>query len=88
MTKRFVYPTIIWGNKKCLQIQRESEDGKVWFGIEDAIKSYLDETGLDINEVEWYKEVESSKDYSIIKAKNIKDWINQFEALGAQWENK
>ena len=88
MTKRFVQPTIIWGNKKCLQIQRESEDGKVWFGIEDAIKSYLDETGLDINEVEWYIEVESSKDYSIIKAKNIKDWINQFEDLGVQWENK
>lgn len=88
MTKRFVYPTIIWGNKKCLQIQRENEDGKVWFGIEDAIKSYLDENSLDINEVEWYIEVESSKDYSIIKAKNIKDWISQFEDLGVQWENK
>ena len=54
MTRRFVYPVIIWGNKKCLQIQREAEDGQVWFGIEDAIKSYLDEMGLDIKTVEWY----------------------------------
>lgn len=87
MTRRFVYPTKIWnGTKACLRIQRESEDGQNWFGIEDAIKNYCEEMGLKIDEVEWLVWCESNDDYSHIKAKDSTDWLKQFDQLNITWE--
>lgn len=85
MIKRFVYPKILYGNRKCLQIQRETEDGQIWFGIEDAIKNYLEEYNLKIENIEWLIWSENQNDYISINAKNIDTWLNQFEQIQIIW---
>ena len=85
MIKRFVYPKILYGNRKCLQIQRETEDGQIWFGIEDAIKNYLEEYNLKIENIEWLIWSENQNDYISINAKNIDNWLNQFEQIRIIW---
>jgi hypothetical protein len=86
MIKRFVYPKILYGNRKCLQIQRETEDGQVWFGIEDAIKNYIEEYSLKIENIEWLIWSENQNDYISIKAQNLYNWIVQFEQLDVTWK--
>ncbi|MBQ8234061.1 MAG: hypothetical protein IJZ36_00575 [Bacilli bacterium] len=86
MNKRFVYPKILYGHRKCLQIQRETEDGQIWFGIEDAIKNYLEEYNLKIENIEWLIWSEIQNEYISIKAKNLNNWIVQFEQLDVIWK--
>ena len=100
MTKRFVYPKKIYGGKKGLQIQREAEDGKIWFGIEEAIQNYCEEMGLELQNVQWliWSEADNNyiwiqsiineirdKNYIWIKANNIKDWLKLFDAIEVTW---
>lgn len=78
---RFVYPKRDFFNRPALQIQREAEDGSVWFGVEEAIVNYCEEIGLQIDQVEW--KVKISRDaFASIKAKDIKDWKYKFDKLG------
>ena len=87
MLKCYVYPKKIWnGTKKCLQIQRETEDGSCWFGIEEAINSYCNGNGLDISTVEWCVWCEPRRKYASIKAKDSKEWLGKFEKLKVVWE--
>lgn len=74
----FVYPKIT-NNRKGFLIQKEAEDGKIWFGVDDAIKNYLEETGLNIKDVKWLVWSEKESTYLIIEAVTIKDWLYQFE---------
>ncbi len=85
MTKRFVYPKKIYGSKKGLQIQREAEDGKVWFGIEEAIQNYCEEMGLELQNVQWLIWSEKDDNYIGIKANTIKDWLKLFDAIDVTW---
>jgi len=85
MTKRFVYPKKIYNGKKGLQIQRETEDGKVWFGIEEAIQNYCEEMGLELQNVQWLIWSEKDDNYIDIKASNIKDWLKLFDAIDVTW---
>jgi len=85
MTKRFVYPKKIYNGKKGLQIQRETEDGKVWFGIEEAIQNYCEEMGLELQNVQWLIWSEKDDNYIGIKASNIKDWLKLFDAIDVTW---
>lgn len=85
MTKRFVYPKKIYGGKKGLQIQREAEDGQVWFGVEEAIQNYCEEMGLELQNVQWLIWSEADNDYIQIKANTIKDWLKLFDAIDVTW---
>lgn len=89
MVRRFVYPTIHkYSKRKCLQIQRECEDGQLWFGIEDAIKNYIEEYGLKIEDIEWFVDPNPDNihsEYSIIIAKDLNEWIRKFEQLDIKW---
>lgn len=85
MTKRFVYPKKIYGGKKGLQIQREDEDGKIWFGVEEAIQNYCEEMGLELPNVQWLIWSEADNNYIWIKANNIKDWLKLFDAIEVTW---
>lgn len=86
MAKRFVYAKLYWGSKKGLQIQHECEDGRIWFGIEEAIQNYLEETGLKIENVEWLVWSEANNEYISIKANDVADWKVQFEQIEVVWE--
>lgn len=89
MTIRFVYPTYDALHRPALRIQRECEDGQIWFGVEGAIQNYCEENGLDIKDVEWKIDTDlnsySVNSYENIIAKDIKDWKNQFEQLSIKW---
>ena len=92
MVHRYVYPKLLWGTKRALQIQRESEDGYTWGltgNIEDSIKGYLSEfPELKINEVDWYIWSEVDKEFILIQAKSIKEWVSKFNDLESclEWE--
>jgi len=86
MAIRYVYTKIYWGSRKGLQIQRECEDGRIWFGIEDAIKNYLEENGLQIENVKWSVWSEAKNTYVDIVATDIADWKKQFEQIEVVWE--
>lgn len=88
MPKRFVYPVLIWGGKKqCLLIQRETEDGQNWFGIEEAIEHYCEDMSLEVQNIEWLVWSEPINDYVSIKAKNLNDWVKQFNSIKVTWKN-
>lgn len=86
MVRRFVYTKLFGGIKKSLQIQSECEDGRLWFGIKNAIINYLNETGLKIENVEWYVWSKVKDNYVIIKATDVADWLKQFEQIDVTWE--
>ena len=87
MINRFIYPIINYGHKE-LQICSECDDGYAWFGIKEAIENYCKENGLEISNVNWRIEVNPNHlvDYVTIHAKNLEDWMKQFEELNVKWK--
>lgn len=84
--KCFVYPKkTIWSGN-CLQIARESEDGRTWFGVKEAIVNYCEEMDINIKNVEWCVWCEPQNDYVTIKANTYEDWFKQFSKLDVVWE--
>ena len=76
--KRFIYPTT-FGNKPSLRIDSTTEDGRVWFGITEAIQNYIEDNGMELNHVEWC--LWNGKDFDSINASTIEDWEKQYNKL-------
>ena len=87
MKTLFVYPTIQkLLNKKCLLIENGNEDGRIWFGIQDAIKNYLSDNELDISQIDWKIRVrKNDTDYITIHATTLEDFEKQFYDLNVEW---
>ena len=88
---RFIYPYYnSFLGKECLRITTTTSDGHVWFGVGEAIRNYLDENGLQIQQVEWKIQptVDITKaEYIPIRVKSIDDFEKQFYSLNVEWEN-
>jgi hypothetical protein len=90
MVTRFVYPKKDEFFQKRgftkeatqLLITSTTDDGKCWFGIEDGIKNYLEETGIEITNVLWKIKVKPKNEgYAPITATSVEDFVKQFNAL-------
>ena len=95
MITRFVYPFYdpFYAKHKMpecakqLRIASEGSDGRCYFGTDVAVKNYCEDNGLKVKDVEWQVCTSfKSFSYSIIKAKNIEDWAEQFKALNVEYE--
>ena len=75
---RFVYPYYdSFLNMNCLRIANTCEDGYVWFGIGEGIQNYLNECGLEIQDIEWKLQPDPdnfSTPYISIQANSIKEF--------------
>lgn len=87
MIIRFVYPVIYHGVES-LQIQREDEDGYIYYGVKDAIDNYCEQNGMDLSKVTWKVCADPIhfKGFTDIKAKNSDDWLAQFESFPVSWK--
>lgn len=84
---RFVYPVIYQG-KRSLQIQREDEDGYIYFGVRDAITNYCEQNGVDLSKVTWKVCADAIHftGFTDIIAKDSDDWLAQFESFPVSWK--
>lgn len=87
MIIRFVYPVIHYG-RRSLQIQREGEDGYIYFGVKDAINTYCEQNNLDLSKVTWKVCAEPIHftGFTDINAKDSDDWLAQFESFPVSWK--
>ena len=96
MITRFVYPKLdtFFAKRnmpiaKQLLIASTTDDGKLWFGIKEAIESYCEEYGCSVNNVRWMVKTKVDRmddTYKTIIATDINDWEQKFNALHAEFE--
>ena len=75
-TIKNIYPVIVLNRFRALAI-----DGRKWLGVESAIKVYLKENDLKIEDIEW-----KVADRVTILATTIEEFKEQFYALNINWD--
>ena len=85
---RFVRPVLydtLRTVNHALQINRETEDGYIYGGFtgspEQAIRDYLSENELDIDEVTWVVYTDQDGNATVVTADSVEEWMTKFNGL-------
>ena len=79
MITLYVYPTKDFRGRKALLIEKECEDGKIWFGISDAVCGYCDDAGIAFKDVIFKVQFKNCPDYITIRATSGTEFASLLE---------